>query len=459
MTRWWRSLGLRARATVAFGLIGLFVSVALATTTYFVVRASLVDQRQQTAQGQAFADARLTRSALRSSPADVTTVVQTIRGESGGPVVVRRGDQWFASAVAFGESSVPADLRAKVANGHAGRQLARGPDQRLLLVVGTPIAAVGGDYFEFFSLDELERTLELLRNVLVVGAAVTAVCAAVLGRFAAGRVVEPLAPIADAASRISSGELDTRLSATDDRDLAPLTNSFNEMADSLQSRIEREARFASDVSHELRSPLAGLRAALDIVERRRTSLPPGVDTAFDIFTTRLELFEQLVLELLEISRYDAHAIDLQTEPFDVATFVDRVLSQHETTATVEIGDDVPATMVADRRRLAQAFGNIITNADRYAGGLTNLTVLRNNGSVEFWFDDHGPGVDDSEHSAIFDRFTRGTVGRRTGPSSGTGLGLALTAAHVELHGGRSYVTDRPGGGARFVIAIPLRSDE
>jgi signal transduction histidine kinase len=323
------------------------------------------------------------------------------------------------------------------------------------VTVGAPLAAVDGGYFEVFELGELERTLDLLRNVLDVGAIVTSLAAAAFGRFAAHRIVEPLGPIADAAERISHGDLETRLSAPGDHDLVPLIDSFNAMAESLQARIEREARFASDVSHELRSPLAALRAGIEVIDRRRQELPPAIEPTFDVLAARIRSFETVVLELLEISRLDANAVSLDFEEFEVEEFVRQVLaSTGATQAEIEIGAGTPTLMRADRRRLAQAFGTIIDNAALYAGGLTGVSVEEAGGHVRFNLDDSGPGVDPNERRSILQRFARGEAGRRAGGGSGTGLGLALAVAQIDLHGGTIKVESAPTGGARFIVDIP-----
>ena len=453
--RFHRPIGLRGRATLAFGVLALFASVALALTTYFVVRTYLIEQRQDASERQAFANGRLTRNALRSPDVDVASLLTTIRGESGSDVVARVGDGWFASSVAVGEDSIPRSLRQLVADGQAGRQLVRAPDGELQLIVGTPLAAVDAGYFEVFHLDELERTLALLRAVLVGAGLATAALAAGLGRFAAGRVVGPLVPVAAAASRIADGDLGARLPASRDPDLDELTVAFNSMAAALEERVDRERRFASDASHELRSPLAAFRAALEVIERRRGELPPAVHDALDILRTRTSSFEELVLDLLEISRFDADVIELRPEELELAEFVRQTLRAFGAPdVAVQIAESAPPTIVVDRRRLAQALGNIVANADRYAGGLSQIVVEGDGDVVRFLLDDAGPGIDPSERSAIFERFARGRAGRTAGASSGTGLGLALVAAHVALHGGSVAVDDAPSGGARFIVELP-----
>jgi signal transduction histidine kinase len=193
------------------------------------------------------------------------------------------------------------------------------------------------------------------------------------------------------------------------------------------------------------------------MDRRRSSLPDNMVAAFDVLTGRVLAFEELVLDLLEISRFDANAVVLEPEHLVTETFVRQVLAVNCSTAEIVHDASAPEEFVADRRRLAQAFANIIVNADRYAGGLTAVTVTGDAGIVTFYLDDDGPGVDPSERSAIFQRFARGSAGRRAGMSSGTGLGLALAAAQVDLHDGELSVEQAPMGGARFVIRLPQGS--
>src|SRR5204863_9462234 len=124
-----------------------------------------------------------------------------------------------------------------------------------------------------------------------------------------------------AAEAIAGGRLDTRLEATDDRHLGVLATSCNEMAQALQDRIERDARFASDVSHELRSPLMTLSASVDVLETRRDELSERSQAALDLLAAEVGRFSQLVEDLLEISRYDAGAVRLELDEIRLAEFV------------------------------------------------------------------------------------------------------------------------------------------
>jgi two-component system, OmpR family, sensor histidine kinase MtrB len=454
VTRERRRFGVRARAAAAFGAMGLGVAIAMGLLTWVLARSYLVDQREDAARRQAYADARLTRSALRASDVDVEDFLTGLGASGGSTPIVRYREDWFAGSLSIGRDSLPRDLQEVVANGGAGLQRFTGPGGELHLGVGIALPAVDSAYFEVFPLGELERSLAGLRQSLVAGALVTSVAAAAAGRAVAGRVLRPLRPITATARRVAEGDLSARLSIGADPDLAPLTDAFNEMTSALEERIALEARFASDISHELRSPLAVLSASTEVIDRRRDQLPEVVASAFDMLKSRLATFQTLVIDLLEISRFDNRAARLELEPIQVEGFLRQLIAAHAPAASLEL-DGAPASVMGDRRRLGQALANICANASQYAGGVTAVTARSDGGAgLCIDVDDNGPGVVPEERRSIFDRFARGTAGQRTGPSSGSGLGLALVAEHLRLHGGSVAVLDAPGGGARFRLTIP-----
>lgn len=447
-------LGLRARATVAFGLIAFTLSGVLALMAYQLTRSYLLDQRRAAAERQTYVNARLARSVLRSPDADVPTLLASLQSSSNSVAVLRFQGQWYASTVGVGPAEVPQGLREAALDGSAGHQrfdLAGEPH----VAVGVPLPAADAIYFELSPLRELDRTLSLLARALAVGATLTALGGAAVGGYASSRVLRPLRGVADAASGIAHGDLDTRLDAKGDRDLAPLVESFNEMVNALQERIDREARFASDVSHELRTPLAAINAAVNIVRRRRHS-PEEIDEALDVLETKVSGFNRLVLDLLEISRLEAGVARLEREPVDLERFARSVLASTGR-ASVPLGIDpgAPQRASLDARRVSQLLTNLLENADKYAGGATGLVVSGADGVVRLAVEDRGPGIAEAERHHIFERFVRGESANRPGAGDGTGLGLSLVAEHARLHEGRVWVEDRPGGGSRFVVELPV----
>lgn len=451
------SSSLRVRATLGFGLTGLLVTVAAAGLTYATARTYLLKQRESTAVHQAYVNARLARNILRSDHPDLRSFLASLGGGTSSDSILRFRGESFSTSVAIGPDELPRHLQGVVAQGHAGRQRYRDARGELRLAVGVPVAAVEADYYELFSFAELEKTLQLLARALLTGVVGAAAIAALVGWAAASRLVRPLGPVADAAERIAGGAFDTRLDEPSDPDLRRLTVAFNRMAAAMEDRIERETRFAADVSHELRSPLAAVAAAVEIVERRRDQLPAQVAEAFTVLSAKVALFQRMVLDLLEISRLDGGTATLSDDSIDVRHFLDRMAGLHsQTQVAVDVAPALPTHVRGDRRRLSQVVGNVLDNADRYAGGATRLGASGpRDGWIRLEIDDQGPGIAEEERDAIFGRFARGEAGTAAGTSSGTGLGLALVAEHLRLHRGRIWVEERPGGGARFVIEFPM----
>lgn len=451
-----RRFGIRARAALGFAATGCAVAVLFAAVTYGLARGYLVAQREKVVARQAFVNARLARAALRADRPDVVGFLDGVSGETGSNSLIRYEGRWFSTSVEMGADDVPRDLlRVVSARGNAATQRHRTDDGDLVLVTGVPLAAVDGLYFEVAKLTELEDTLSLLSRLVAVGAVIATAGAALVGAGAARRLVRPLAPIGVAAGRIAEGQLATRLDSPTDADLQPLVDAFNEMAATLEARIDREMRFSADVTHELRAPLAAIASATDVIARRGDQLPEEVVAAFEVLTEKLQTLQQTVLDLLEISQVDSGAAALRLEPIELRALVDRVLQLHGVDEEIlAVAPEVPVSFTADRRRMSQALGNVVANASAYGGGLVRLAVARSDGRIRFVFDDRGPGVAPSEREAIFGRFARGDAGVRAGSASGTGLGLAIAAEHVRLHGGRIWVDDGAFGGARFVIEVP-----
>jgi signal transduction histidine kinase len=321
--------------------------------------------------------------------------------------------------------------------------------------------SIDGAYFEVVSLGELEETLESISVSLLAAALLSTMAGAAVGWWAARRVLRPLRGIGDAAHAIATGRLDTRVEASDDGDLATLADSFNEMAVALEERIQRDARFASNVSHELRSPLMTLAASIEVLENQRDDMPDRARAALDLMVADIERFQQLVEDLLEISRFDAGVMHLDLEEVRVdELIIQAVTFSTDVDVPVDIDSDLAGVVVrADKRRLSRVIANLLDNAAKYGEGATRVELRKRGDAVLIAVEDDGPGVTTDDREAIFHRFNRGTsAGHRRG-IDGVGLGLSLVAEHVRLHGGSVWVEDRADGqrGARFVIELPAEA--
>jgi two-component system sensor histidine kinase MtrB len=307
----------------------------------------------------------------------------------------------------------------------------------------------------------INETLGSVRASLILATIITVLVGLMLGIVSSERVVRPLAGAAEAARAIAEGRLDTRLEPTDDPDLNALTDSFNDMVARLQDRVERDARFTSDVSHELRSPLMTLAASVEVMVSRRDELSERSQAALDLLVADVARFSGLVEDLLEISRYDAGAVRLTRDELRVGEFVRQAVmaSSMPRTALRIDASHAEATISGDRRRLARVVANLLDNARVHGGGEATIYVTAADDSAgHVWIavEDAGDGVPLDEAQRIFDRFARGLVASKRGTSEGAGLGLALVREHVRLHGGRVWVEPRRDGiaGARFVVELP-----
>jgi two-component system, OmpR family, sensor histidine kinase MtrB len=450
-------LGVRARATVTFGLGALALSAIMAGLTYFTARHYILNERQTAVLRQAYVNATLIRSSLRSPNTDVTQLLGSLDTLPGSLSVLERSGQWYATSISVDEAAIPLRLRQEVLAGTPALQhfVLRGTSQ---LVVGVPVPSVDAAYFEVFSLADIARTLQILALALGGAAVVTTVAGAIIGRWTSGRALRPLAEVSAVAETIAGGRLDTRLGAADDADLSALATSFNKMADALQERIEREARFTSDVSHELRSPLTTLSSALGVLNSHRDELPARSRQALDLLESEVRRFQGMVDDLLEISRMDSGSAELSLDEVEVGELVRQAAAAAGASAVVvEIDDAVAGQRLSvDKRRIERVVANLVANAQQYAGGVSRMALEPAPGAVRLVVADHGPGVAPSERDRIFERFYRGLTSGQRGGGDGTGLGLSLVAEHVRLHGGRVWVENGTGGENRFVVELPVR---
>jgi signal transduction histidine kinase len=446
-----RRLALRARVSVTFAAVSLLLVLVLALSSYFLARTYVVEQRQKLAMRQAFLNAQVANNLLATEGTDPQKVLDALQGEFGTAGIIYVQGRWYASSVAIGPAQIPHDVLALVQSGDAARRrvtIAGTPE----IVVGTPMRAVDGQYFEFSPMSEIDRTLRILAGSLTAASAVTVVAGAAVGWYAARRLLRPLERVSDAAVEIAGGRLDTRLDDEGDADLEPLVTSFNEMVAALQLRLEREARLASDVSPELRTPLTALSTAMQVVRARAADMPDRTRMAVDVLESQIRYFERLVLDLLEISRFDAGASDVEADDIDVVALTERVAAAYGG-VPVTHDESEPRRVVLDPRRVERILVNLLDNAERHAGGATGIGVACGGGVVRLTVEDHGPGIPEIDRERVFDRFWRG-AGSRSTSVKGTGLGLALVAEHVRVLGGRVRVDAGRDGGARFVVELP-----
>lgn len=458
-------LGLRLRILLMFASGSLLLAAFLAAVAYGFTRSSVVTQRDRAGVEQAYRNAQIAQNELNTSTPSPEAAVARLRSLGVASFAINYRGTWTASSARSSPESIPVSLQARVVDDGVPARLITRIDGEPLLVIGIPLTVTTAAYFEFVPLDDASNTLDSVRLSLLFAAFITTLAGALLGVVIASRAVRPLGEAAQAAKAIAGGRLDTRLAPTEDHDLMVLSNAFNDMAAALQARVERDARFASDVSHELRSPLMTLAASVEVMKSRRDEMPERAQAALDLLAADVGRFQGLVEDLLEISRFDAGAIRLNLDELAVGEFVRQAVAVSSMPdVPVEVSERAERVLISgDRRRLARVVANLIDNARLHGGGEgARVTVAEPDGEgeplghIRIAVEDCGPGVPAHERALIFERFARGGVAGRRAATEGAGLGLALVDEHVRMHGGRAWVEDRTDGepGARFVIELP-----
>lgn len=490
---WRRSL--RTRVVLTTVVLSTAVILVVGWALLRDVAGGLAENRRDVAVAEAQAGFDQAQSQLNaavdSQPAPQSQVLTQLvdalaatRGENRSYELVLQGplaDEGGGPVRASGEvgiDDIPAGLAADVA-AEPGTfwtysELAAfgSADALPVVTVGSRLTAPGSNdqyaLYYVFSMADQQETLDLVRNALLAGGLVLVVMVALVAWLVARQVVDPLRLARRIAERFAAGNLEQRMHVRGEDDIARLARSFNQMAESLQSQISRlenlsrlQQRFVSDVSHELRTPLTTVQMAGQVLLDARGSFDPQTARAAELLHTELDRFEELLTDLLDLSRFDAGAATLELDPVDLAEVArtaaeSEVLSRAGIAARVRGAGD-PAVVDADIRRVDRMVRNLVNNAARYSKSETiDITVAQADDRVSFAVRDHGIGMTPEEVRRVFDRFWRGDPARSQG---GTGLGLAIAREDAALHGGTLEVWSRPNIGTEFVLTLPRVAGE
>ena len=334
------------------------------------------------------------------------------------------------------------------------------------LAVGVPLSGFYQLYY-VFPFTQQQATLQLVQRVLVGVALAVIVLLAAIASLVTRWVVLPVRHAAAAAQRVSAGHLGERMQVHGVDDLAALATSFNDMAASLQGKLREledlsnvQRQFVSDVSHELRTPLSTIKMAADLLFEARAELDAAAGRSVELLQSQLDRFESLLIDLLEISRFDAGAATLDADLVDVCDLVRRSADDAQQLAErrgSRIEFRLPATgcfAEADRRRVERILRNILVNAVEHGEGKeVVVTTAMDSDAVAVSVRDYGVGLRPGEEQKVFDRFWRADPARARA-TGGSGLGLAISLEDARLHGGWLQAWGERGKGSVFRLTLP-----
>ncbi len=343
------------------------------------------------------------------------------------------------------------------------------------IIVGQQIEVPGIGAYELYiayDLADPQRTLLFVQRTLWLAGLLLLAIIAGIAWFVVRSVSVPIVEAAETSARLASGDLGVRLTVHGEDELAVLGRSFNAMADSIERQIKElgelslvQQRFVSDVSHELRTPLTTIRLAADMINDQRGGFDATTARTAELLHTQVERFEQLLGDLLEISRYDAGSVQLELEPTALAQLAEDVIEQLRPLAEergselrlVAPGGYTPIDM--DARRVRRVLRNLIGNAIEHGEGRpVVVTVDSNQHAVAAGVRDFGLGLSPDDAERVFDRFWRADPSRQR-TIGGTGLGLSISLGDAKLHRGTLQVWSELGVGSHFVLTLPRSGNE
>ena len=489
-TLWRRSLRFRT-ILVTFGLTTLTVLIACVWMA-LAIQNDLFESRKD----QVLADADQARAvaqtildaAVQGDGAELQNVMsaasRTITQRSSAELIagfrigppVPNAPQDFSTDLGGIDQVLSAGLRASVRENPDWQfwqpiALPTGTDDSVPgILVGQQLEVPGVASYELYlgyDLSNAPQTLGFVQGTLwIVGIGLVLLISGIAW-FVLRSVTTPVGEAADTSARLAAGELGVRLPVRGEDELATLGRSFNAMADSIESQIKELAdlslvqqRFVSDVSHELRTPLTTIRLAADMINDQRDDFDPATARAAELLNAQVQRFEVLLTDLLEISRYDAGAVELEREPVNLVRLAEDAIGGMESLAERK-GSEIRLLAPGgyfeaelDARRIRRILRNLLANAIEHGEGQPVEVIVDSNATaVAIAVRDHGVGMTRAVAQRVFDRFWRADPSRKR-TTGGTGLGLAISLEDAALHGGTLDVWSEPGEGSCFRLTLP-----
>ena len=479
-----RLSSLRLRLVVVFALVALTAAVAASGIAYWLNREAVLTRTQDGALND-FRQEMQNRAAtlpLRPTQDDLRRTAEQMASGSAGYQVLLLGERAAGKPIVgasdpddFTLADVPRSLREAVDTERPVTEANPYPyhlfwqrterDGTPYLVGGTRIDGGGPAGYMYKSLAAEKADLNSLAWSLGIATALAVVGSVLLAQVAATTVLRPVHRLGEAAKQLGEGKLDTRLRVTGADELADLTRTFNSAAESLQKKVadmsareESSRRFVADMSHELRTPLTALTAVTEVLEDEQDSLDPMIAPAVALVVSETHRLNNLVENLMEVTRFDAGTARLVLDEVDIADQITACIDARAWLDAVDLDAERGIVAPLDPRRLDVILANLIGNALKHGGSPVRVSVRTEDDELVIAVRDHGPGIPEEVLPHVFDRFYKASASRPK--SDGSGLGLSIAMENALIHGGSITAANSVGedgtvDGAVFVLRLPL----
>ncbi|WP_251019380.1 HAMP domain-containing sensor histidine kinase [Streptomyces sp. ISL-11] len=471
-----RWISLRLRLMLVFALVALAAAVSASAIAYWLNRDAVLTRTQDAALDDFRKSLQDNTGSLPLNPTcqELQAAADRMAATSQKYEVLLMGTSGSGCAAPsdrdlFTLRVVPASLRAAVERERriddSNRYAYHLYWQRITfggkpyLVGGAKVIGGGPTGYLLKSLENERADLNSLAWSLGIATGLALIGSALLAQAAASTVLRPVQRLGDAARRLGEGKLDTRLQVSGTDELADLSRTFNRTAESLEKRVEelsaREAssrRFVADMSHELRTPLTAITAVTEVLEDEADNLDPMIAPAVQLVVSETRRLNDLVENLMEVTRFDAGTARLVLDDVDVADQVTACIDARAWLDAVELDAERGNVVRLDPRRLDVILANLVGNALKHGGSPVRVSVRTVDDSLRIDVRDHGPGIPEDVLPHVFDRFYKASASRPRSEGSGLGLSIALENAHI--HGGEITAANSPEGGAVFTLTLP-----
>ncbi|MCU0520158.1 MAG: ATP-binding protein [Anaerolineae bacterium] len=296
-----------------------------------------------------------------------------------------------------------------------------------------------------------------IRAAIVLSAISAAAAALVVGGLLARTLMNPIRALTDATQAIARGELGRQVEVRNRDELGDLAAAFNQMSRDLDHTTQLRRQMMADIAHDLRTPLSVLMGYTEALTDGKLR---GSPETFSVMHQEARHLDHLINDLRLLSLADAGELALNRVPTSPAVLLQQAEGAYRIEANsrgvalrVEVDGDLPQVSV-DQDRMAQIFGNLLTNAIRHTpeGGSIILRARQGRGRVVFSVEDTGTGIAEADLPYVFERFYRGDPARQQNADE-SGLGLAIVKSLVEAHGGTVAIASAPGSGTTFTIDL------